>query len=364
MENMTRAPSQVIMKSASMFGEEAAKLLGKSIDETMKNCTNDITASLKECTIIASKKLEKSINSFGQTFKETGIDGLTEWGIAIERAFYHLGHKVETGLYNATGRASASVQETLDTNIDKISNNIREGTQNMTDNLFIKHIPMWKNQFQRELNILLACILLLCSSVFLWVCCSFVSLLMPPSALSPYIYHPEKQLAAITNAESTVIIQRTAPPLVYVLNTLLCAIFAAMFGYAIYVWDNKNSDKKIDASDSTSAATDSTSDSYVSKQKKERTLGPSTDAISRILNSSKTFIIGVGILGFFAGNVGHQLTSLFNPFLLLLILSCVALLAYRAFAFRIIFEMYKIYKRYQEFREWEKLHSNKLTSNK
>lgn len=363
-ENMTRAPSQIIMKSASVFGEEAAKLLGKSIDETMKNCTNDITASLKECTIIIAKKLEKSVNSFGMTFKETGIDAFTEWGIAIERAFYHLGHKVETGFYNAAGRLSASVQETLDTNIDKIGNNVRESTQNMTDNLFIKHIPMWKNQFQKELNILMASILLLCSSVFLWACCSFVSLLMPPSAQSPYISYSEKQLTALNNSESTVIVQRTSPPFVYLLNIILCAIFAALFGYAIYVWDNKNSDKETDITDSSIGATDSTSGVYISKQKKERTLGPSTDAISRVLNSSKTFVIGVGILGFFAGNVGHQLTSLFNPFLLLLMLSCVALLVYRAFAFRIIFEMYKIYKRYQAFREWEKLHSDKLTSDK
>jgi hypothetical protein len=45
---LARVPSQVLVKSSSSFGEEAAKVIGVYVEESLKNATDDITSTGKE----------------------------------------------------------------------------------------------------------------------------------------------------------------------------------------------------------------------------------------------------------------------------------------------------------------------------
>lgn len=82
-DTLAKAPSQVFIKSASSLGEEAAKVLGGIIDESITNCTDDITATVKESTDEICSTLKEAIHDFGGAFKETGIQAFNDWGYSI-----------------------------------------------------------------------------------------------------------------------------------------------------------------------------------------------------------------------------------------------------------------------------------------
>jgi hypothetical protein len=358
-ENMTRAPSQVLVRSASTFGEEAAKVLGKILEESLKNCTNDITQCVKESTGIASKKVGKAVQGFGQTFKETGVEGFTEWGIGIERAFYHLGQKIETGLTNSTGRFTSSVQDTIQNSLETIDGTIKQSTHHVTDSLS-QQVPAWKRLFQKELIVVLVCLVLLSLAVFMWSLSVFLSLFSAPS--TPYYYYPPQVIGKGGEViQSTYHNHRNAtntlggvPPIVHIANILIYLLFASLVGYAIYVWSTKQS-----TSNSTPSTPSKTYLSPSKEHKHKRTLSPSTDEVSQILDSPKVFLLIVGCFGFFAGNVGNQLSYSFNLVLLIVILLIVVLLIYKSLAFNLIYVVYKRYKRYQEFCKWETQNTTK-----
>mgnify|MGYP001044188656 CR=1 FL=1 len=177
-ENMTRAPSQVLVRSASSLGEEAAKVLGKIIEESLKNCTSDITACIKDCTTIFSNKVSKSVSGFGQVFKETGVEGFTEWGIGIERAFYHLGQKIETGLYNSSGRMMSDVRSVVHETVDQLDRSVRDGSQYVTDHLMMRQVSRWRREFHRELMVVTVFMFIICLSIFLYCLYPLLSLLL------------------------------------------------------------------------------------------------------------------------------------------------------------------------------------------
>jgi len=374
-ENMTRAPSQVLVRSASTFGEEAAKVLGKIIEESLKNCTNDITTCIKDCTTIVSKKLGKSVSGFGQTFKETGIEGFTEWGIGIERAFYHLGQKLETGLYNASGRVVSGMQETVDKSVDRVDEAVRDGTRHVSDHLLMKQVPAWKSEFQRELNIVLGCAVLICASLFIWSMCTLLSLLFVGGggggggnnayyAHYPYTASSSRSNGVELNGTSSTsspdstqrfpVVVPFVSPLSFVFNALFCVVFASLIGYALYIWDNKSKVVAAKSSDSSVSNEENGRGGDSTRKPNERSLTPSTNDISRILENPKVLLFIVGSIGFFAGTIGQQITSQFNSFLLLVLLVLVATIVYQAFTFQVSYQVFKWFKKFQQFREWEK----------
>lgn len=72
-DTLTKAPSQVLVKSASTFGEEAAKIIGGYIDESAKNVSDDVCTAVRDGASELSSTLKGSLSGFMDKFKETGI---------------------------------------------------------------------------------------------------------------------------------------------------------------------------------------------------------------------------------------------------------------------------------------------------
>jgi hypothetical protein len=191
-DTLTRAPSQVLVKSATSFGEEAAKIFGAVLEESLKNCTDDITTSIKESTSTVSKRLEKTIDKFGGAFKETGVEGFTEWGIAIERAFLHVGSRIETGLVNSSSRLAASIQNGLQETSNSLHDTIKESVIEVSERLGVEQVREAQKTFKTEITVLLSCIILVSVGAFLFFLSNSIN-----NGLSSWILAEFKSIAFI-----------------------------------------------------------------------------------------------------------------------------------------------------------------------
>lgn len=72
-DTLTRAPSQVLVKSATQFGEEAAKILGSHVEETVKCVSDDVNDTIRTTARDLSSQLAESVSGFQDKFKETGL---------------------------------------------------------------------------------------------------------------------------------------------------------------------------------------------------------------------------------------------------------------------------------------------------
>ena len=170
-DTLTKTPKQALLTSSKTFGEEAAKVFGSIIEESLKNATNDITTSLDTNVEKADKLIKKVAIDFGDKFEESLISSFTEWGYAIERAFVALGAKIETGIVNTAYKICSSVEDISENKIKDLTDCIDDvGTKisNSIDQFGINQVKSFKIEFYKEINIIIYSILLISISIFIF----------------------------------------------------------------------------------------------------------------------------------------------------------------------------------------------------
>lgn len=103
------------------------------------------------------------------------MEAFTEWGICIERAFIHLGQKLEVGVSNAGTRFGTGIQNAAVDIAEKLDNTIRDaGHAAATEikDFGLKHAEHYKNVFAEEINVLKTGFMMVCSGILL-ACVAF-----------------------------------------------------------------------------------------------------------------------------------------------------------------------------------------------
>ncbi|KAF0984047.1 hypothetical protein FDP41_007962 [Naegleria fowleri] len=353
LEALTRAPSQVLVKSASQFGEEAAKVLGACIEESLKNCTDDITTSIRENINSSGKKMSKEMDKYSQVLKETVVEGFAEWGIGIERAFYHLGHKLENGLNNTANRLAVQLDQSVDQNMSRIDSTIRDSITVITKDFMKEQIPYWRASFMRELNIILICLCVITAGVFS-LCMSW--------ALGGY-----QVFTHILTQE---------------FRTLCFLFFSILMGFSLFIWNKAIGESKTAKTSEEEIVTSTpTIDTHDSSTLEHENVTWMKKIISEqqkyYQNNPQFLLIIVACLGFFMGDLARDVfISAFSPssgassgviaqifdfvsswLYLLLILSVmifVTIVVNKIIAIEVVLKIYSIWREYLKFREFLK----------
>jgi hypothetical protein len=169
-EAITRVPSQALQKSASSFGEEAAKILGSIIEESVKSATDDVTHTIQSSTDQVCKTIKSSVVDFGIKFKDTVLDSFTEWGYSIERSFTGAGNRMENGLVNAGTKLATLLDDSLTTNTLQLTHTIEKVSKETNANLSqlgIEQMKSFKQIYQREIHYFIYGWMIMCFSVLL-----------------------------------------------------------------------------------------------------------------------------------------------------------------------------------------------------
>jgi len=170
LETLTRAPSQVLTKSASSFGEEAAKVLGVFIEESLKNVTDDACKVISDGAQEFSKSFKHSMSDLGVTMKEALLDSFVEWGYSLERAFTSVGNRLENGLTNSGQSISSVFDQTLNKRLIDFNETTKMSLEKLNDNisqLGLQHIKEIKVTFKDEIRWICYGWLLISFSLFL-----------------------------------------------------------------------------------------------------------------------------------------------------------------------------------------------------
>ncbi|KAL0487885.1 4 TM domain-containing transmembrane protein Cdc6d [Acrasis kona] len=217
-DTLTRAPSQVLVKSATTFGEEAARILGAVLEETIKNCTDDVTNTVTDNTKIITKALVKIFDRFGTAFKETGVEGFTEWGIAIERAFLHVGSKMESGLTNSSGKLVAGIRESVEDGGAVLNTTIKDSIKDVTEKFGVEQVKQAKKTFDTEIKTVIFCIVIITFGLFTWLLSNSLH-----NGLTSWVFSEFK--------------------------TICFLIFSLLNGYALYTWNRtmEKTEKPLDS---------------------------------------------------------------------------------------------------------------------
>ncbi|EFC45812.1 HMG box family protein [Naegleria gruberi] len=345
---LTRAPTQVLVKSATQFGEDAARVLGAAIEESLKNCTEEITTSIKENLRVSGKGISKELDKFSQVFKETAVEGFTEWGIGIERAFYHLGHKLENGLNNTANRLAVQLDTSIENNLSKIDLTVRDSVDVFSKGFLKEQVPHWRNSFMRELNIVMICLLLVSIGIFI-LCMSW--------ALGGY-----QIITHILTKE---------------FSTLCFLIFAVINGISLYIWS-----KSLKEGESSNASV---------QQQSEEAATPNTKWVRNIITEQHFYykknpqlmLIFVGCLSFLMGHLGRDvfsfssfltpssgivfqalthLTSWFHILIILILMIAITLIINKILLFQVTLKVYTLWKDWMKFRELMRNDSRIVTS--
>ncbi|KAL9644904.1 hypothetical protein ABK040_005384 [Willaertia magna] len=301
-DSLTRVPSQVLVKSATNFGEEAAKIFGTVLEESLKNMTDDITVCLKEGLNSAEKKISKELERFGQVIKETGVEGFTEWGIGIERAFYHLGHKLENGLNNATNRISSQLDVSINNNVNVIEKSLEKNVTFFTTNFLKEQTVNFKNNFVKELNIVMISLLLMAIGFFIF-CISFA-------------------FNGILDVKYLTIL------ILMILN-----------GYALFIWNNTLNNNLNNNLNNLKG--DNLNDKFT----------------IHYLNNPNILLFIILIFGFFLGQISNDIfyeNTFFNSLIYLIIIILTILFIYKLLVFEIIKKCYHWWREFNEFLEFKK----------
>ncbi|KAG2393351.1 hypothetical protein C9374_006882 [Naegleria lovaniensis] len=353
LEALTRAPSQVLVKSATQFGEEAAKVLGACIEESLKNCTDDITTSIRENINSSGRKMSKEMDKYSQVLKETVVEGFAEWGIGIERAFYHLGHKLENGLNNTANKLAVQLDQSIDQNMNRIDSTIRDSVTVITKDFMKEQIPYWRSSFMRELNVILICLCVITAGIFS-LCMSW--------ALGGY-----QVFIHILTQE---------------FRTLCFLFFSILMGFSLFIWNKALGEIKTATTSQDavlSVATNVMNDSLKSETKNITWMKKIISEQQKYYQSNPQFLlIIVACLGFFMGDLARdvfisafspsagtstgiiaQIFEFFSSWLYLLLILCVmifiTIVVNKIIAFELVFKLYGIWREYLKFREFQKL---------
>uniref|UniRef100_A0A7S1PG89 Uncharacterized protein n=1 Tax=Percolomonas cosmopolitus TaxID=63605 RepID=A0A7S1PG89_9EUKA len=346
LDSITKTPSQVLVKSATNFGQDAAKIIGAYAEECIKNSTDDVLHEIREATEKLSETLKETLNGFGDTFHKTGVEAFTEWGIGIERAFLHLGQKLETGLTNSTNRVAYTIRDTMDETLWRLRRTITSSSSTFADafaQFGLKHAEVYKHVFRYEIMVAMFCAVLVSVSL-----CIFA-------------------LTAATKMGLT----GTFVEFVTVHFVPICFLmFAILNAYVIFASTHHNSvgglHENIDATREANIMSGSGADDDVDSplappelslrrtKSRKRDATTSSNAAAAATKKENNLVVYaiVASIGYMGGNLSTQIFtfSSLNFLVSFVIMISVTLLAHKVFAFNVLYRIYSLYQHIQEFR--------------
>lgn len=176
-EAVKKAPTQTLLKSASCFGEEAAKVFGDSLASSISEMSVSLGKVVKESSTNATSNIKSSIIGFGDRFKEMGVEAFIIFGYGIERALTSCGEKIEAGFVNMGKKISASVGDAKDCLKEDTFEIIERTISNSTDKLCtigVEHARIYKRTFSTEFKLFSWSIFLISVALFL-IAIGFIS---------------------------------------------------------------------------------------------------------------------------------------------------------------------------------------------
>lgn len=276
------------------------------------------------------------------------MEAFTEWGIAIERAFLHLGQKVETGISNAGNRFANALRDSVNNACSQIGTGIEDGLDRTTDAISsfgLTHADHYKRVYSRELTVLLIGFLIIAASAFLYSLAFLIAVIAGDGTSST-----AAGIDAVDGSRNGIVGAKLVS-FAQLVNIVAFMAFAALNGYIIYSWN-----RYVETAASITTGPDNT----IQEEFEE------TRQISRhgqILDNPKVLFVVVGASGFVAGQIIRnlfQMTSfkdtgnLLNVFLSIAIMVLLTLFMYKVFTFNLFYRLYSLKMDISEFLEWRR----------